>query len=160
MNEKAETMRTTSAEGWELEARPRKSARYAIAVAALLVAVHTVLGILLRTGNTGVYFQRVDQLAMIAIGCGMGAGVLLLTRPRIRVGAQGVLVRNLLSEKLVPWDLVQGLSFSPGASWARIELPDDEYVPVMAIQANDREYAVHAARTFRALEAKYTDPAR
>ncbi len=140
---------------WELEARPRKSAKYAVGVAALLVIVHTTLGILLRTGNTGVFFQRVDQFAMIAIGCGMAAGVLLLTRPRIKVGAQGVLVRNLVTEKLIPWDLVRGLSFSPGSSWARVELPDDEYVPVMAIQSNDREYAVHAARTFRSLEQKY-----
>ncbi len=47
---------------------------------------------------------------------------------------------------IVDWDLDQGLSFRDGASWARIELPDDEYVPVMAIQANDREHAVQAVR--------------
>ncbi|KIQ17377.1 hypothetical protein ASG56_19405 [Rhodococcus sp. Leaf7] len=147
-----------TADEWELEAHPRKSAKYAIAVAVLLVVIHTTLGILLRTGNTGVFFQRADQVAMIAIGCGLAGGVLLLTRPRIKVGAQGVLVRNLVTEKLIPWDLVRGLSFSAGATWARVELPDDEYVPVMAIQANDREYAVHAARTFRALEKKYATP--
>jgi hypothetical protein len=81
-----------AADEWELEAHPRKSAKYAIAVAVLLVVIHTTLGILLRTGNTGVFFQRADQVAMIAIGCGLAGGVLLLTRPRIKVGAQGVLV--------------------------------------------------------------------
>ncbi|GGG09391.1 membrane protein [Rhodococcoides trifolii] len=149
------TENTTEVPEWELEARPRKSARYAIAVAALLILVHLTLGILLRTGATGVYFQRVDQIGIFLIGCGLGGGVLLLTRPRVRVGAKGVLVRNLVTEKFVEWDLVNSLSFPPGASWARIEIPDDEYIPVMAIQANDREYAVAAARKFRALERKY-----
>ena len=50
---------------------------------------------------------------------------------------------------------MQGLSFPDGAAWARIDLPDDEYIPVLAIQANDREHAVDAVRRFRTLEAKY-----
>lgn len=141
---------------WELIARPRKSRKAAIGVAVFLVVVHVTLGILLRTEQTGVFFQRSDQLAMAGLGCILAAGVLLLTRPRLRVGPSGIAVRNVLSEKVVDWDLARGLSFPDGAAWARIELPDDEYIPVMAIQANDREYAVDAVRRFRALEAEYT----
>lgn len=141
---------------WELIARPRKSRNAAIAVAVLLVVIHVTLGILLRTEQTGVFFQRSDQLAMAGLGCILAAGVLLLTRPRLRVGPQGIAVRNVLGEKIVDWDLAQGLSFPDGAAWARIELPDDEYIPVMAIQANDRGYAVDAVRRFRAVEAEQT----
>lgn len=150
--------RTTSGSDteWELEARPRKSARWAAGIAAVIFLVHATLAVLLRSANTGVYFQVVDQFAMIGIGAAMAGGVLLLARPRVRANADGVEVRNLINQRLVPWHEVQGLTFTPNSSWARIELPFDEYLPVMAIQANDREYAVHAARTFRALEQKYT----
>lgn len=141
---------------WEFEVRSKKSARYAMVAAGVLVLVHVTLAILLRTSATGVYFRLVDQFAMAGIGLLLAGGVLLLTRPRLRVGPRGIAVRNVLGERIVDWDLDQGLSFRDGASWARIELPDDEYVPVMAIQANDREHAVQAVRRFRELEAKYT----
>lgn len=141
---------------WEFEVRSKKSPRYAMIAAAVLVLVHVTLGVLLRSSATGVYFRVVDQFAMAGIGLLLAGGVLLLTRPRLRVGPRGIAVRNILGERVVDWDLDQGLSFPDGAAWARIELPDDEYVPVMAIQANDREHAVRAVRRFRELEAKYT----
>jgi hypothetical protein len=141
---------------WELDVRPRKTARVAMAIAAGLVVLFIVVALLLRTSATGVYFGVTDQIAMVLLGFLLAGGVLLLTRPRLRAGASGVLVRNGFGEKSVPWDLVRGLSFPDGASWARIELPDDEYIPVLAIQANDREHAVDATQRFRALCAKYT----
>ncbi|NLE81132.1 MAG: PH domain-containing protein [Rhodococcus sp.] len=141
---------------WELIARPRKSRNAAIVAAVFLVVVHVTLAILLRTEQTGVFFRLSDQLAMAGLGCVFAAGVLLLARPRLRVGPRGIAVRNVLNERVVDWDLSQGLSFPDGAAWARIELPDDEYISVMAIQSNDRDYAVDAVRRFRAVEAEYT----
>lgn len=141
---------------WDFEVRSKKSARYAWIAAGVLVVVHVTLAILLRTSATGVYFRLSDQFAMVGIGLLLAAGVLSLTRPRLRVGPRGIAVRNILGERVVDWDLDEGLTFPEGASWARIELPDDEYVPVMAIQANDGDHAVHAVRRFRELEAKYT----
>lgn len=143
---------------WVLIARPRKSTRYAIGVAVLLVVVHVTLAILLRGESTGVYFRLADQFAMAGVGCALAAGVLLLTRPRLRVSPRGIAVRNILSEQIIEWDLADGLSFPDGAAWARIELPDDEYIPVMAIQSNDREYAVEAVRRFRESAAEYAHP--
>lgn len=140
---------------WELDVRPRKTARVAMAIAAGLVVLFVVCAVLLRSSATGVYFGVTDQIAMVLLGFLLAGGVLLLTRPRLRAGASGVLVRNGFGEKRVPWDLVQGLSFPDGASWARINLPDDEYIPVLAIQANDREHAVDATLRFRALCDKY-----
>jgi hypothetical protein len=142
---------------WELEVRSRKTARVAMGIAAGLVVLFIVVAVLLRTSATGVYFGWSDQIAMVLLGFLLAGGVLLLTRPRLRAGASGVLVRNGFGEKSVPWDLVQGLSFPDGASWARIDLPDDEYIPVLAIQANDREHAVEATLRFRALHAKYAN---
>jgi hypothetical protein len=50
---------------------------------------------------------------------------------------------------------VVDVSFPIGARWARVDLPDDEYVPVMAIQSVDKERAVDAMDTVRALVAQY-----
>lgn len=149
-------MSTDTDEKWELIARPKKSRNAAIAAAALLVIVHVTLAVLLRTEQTGVFFRLSDQIAMAGLGCVLAGGVLLLTRPRLRVGPRGVGVRNVLNERIVDWDLARGLSFPDGAAWARIELPDDEYIPVMAIQSNDREYAVAAVRRFRAVAAEHS----
>ena len=146
---------TSSETEWQFVSRPRKSSRYAIGVAILMVALHVTFAILLRGDSTGVYFRLADQVAFVGIGCLLAGAVLLLTRPRLRVGPRGIAVRNVLGERIVDWDLYEGLSFPDGAAWARIELPDDEYVPVMAIQSNDRDYAVDAVHRFRDLVSEY-----
>lgn len=140
---------------WDLEVRSKKSARYAIVAALVLVVAHVTVAVLLRVSPTGVYFRTADQIALGGIGFLLAGIALLLTRPRVRVGEEGVAVRNIFSERLIEWDLVRGLSFPDGAMWARVDIPDDEFIPVMAIQSNDRDHAVAAVRTFRSLEAKY-----
>ncbi|NMM87236.1 hypothetical protein B2J88_23230 [Rhodococcus sp. SRB_17] len=150
---------STPDDNWELVAKSHKSARYAIGVAVLLVIVHVGLALSLHHGETGVYFRAADQIAMATIGCALAGGVLLLTRPRVRVGKRGVAVRNILGEKIIDWDLFEGLSFPDGAAWARVELPDDEYMPVMAIQSNDGERAVDAVVKFRDIAERYAPAA-
>src|SRR6202043_2001433 len=74
---------------------------------------------------------------------------------RLRAGPAGLSVRNLFGYRLIPWADVVGVSFPAGRRWARIDLPDDEYVPVMAIQAVDKDRAVEAMDTVRSLLARY-----
>ncbi len=81
--------------------------------------------------------------------------MLLFARPRLRVGAPGVAVRNLFGYRLIPWSEVVGVTFPRGARWARVDLPDDEYIPVMAIQAVDKDRAVDAMDRVRGLLADY-----
>ena len=140
------------------EARPRKARRIAIAAAALLVAVFAVVAALLRRTPTGVYFRVSDQVAMVLLGLLLAGAALLFARPRVRATAEGVEVRNLLGTRVVPWELVLWVSFPDGAPWARLELPDDEYIAVMAIQSADGRYAVQAIRALRAVHAEQTTP--
>ena len=58
-------------------------------------------------------------------------------------------------EEGVPWSEVVGVTFPGGARWARVDLPDDEYIPVMAIQAVDKERAVEAMGNVRGLLTRY-----
>jgi hypothetical protein len=142
-------------DAWDAQLRPHLTPYVAYAVAAVLVVAHVVIGLLLKIGSTGVIFQTSDQIAMVVLGVVLAALVLLFARPRLRVGPAGLSVRNVLSDRLVPWDDVVGVSFPAGARWARIDLPDDEYVPLMAIQSVDKDRAVAAMDSVRSLVARY-----
>jgi hypothetical protein len=140
----------------QLVVRPRRVRRVAAVAAAGVVVVFSVVALLLRNTPTGVYFHRSDQVAMVGVGLAIALGVLSLARPRLRAGADGVEVRNIIETKLLPWDLILSVTFPEGAPWARLELPDDEYVAVMAIQAADRDHAVRAMRELRRLHREYS----
>jgi hypothetical protein len=109
--------------------------------------------VVLRTAETGVFFRLADQIAMAAIGALIAGGVLLLARPRVRADAEGIEVRNVLVTRRLPWDVVERVAFPDGASWARLELIGDDYLPVLAIQAVDGQRAVEGIRRVRALHA-------
>lgn len=133
------------------QARPRKVRVLASIGAVVFVAVFTVVAILLRNTPTGVYFYLSDQIAMVGIGVLLACGALMFARPRVRADLDGVEVRNMLGSRHYPWTAIEGVSFPDGSAWARLELPDDEYIPVLAIQAIDGEYAVSAMRELRRL---------
>jgi hypothetical protein len=150
----------TSHEVWDVELRPHRTPLFVYIAAFLIAAAHIVVGLLLKIQSSGVIFHTSDQVAMAALGLVIAGGVLLFARPRLRVGPAGLSVRNLLGYKLIPWADVVGVSFPAGRRWARIDLPDNEYVPLMAIQAVDRERAVEAMDTVRSLLARYRPDAR
>jgi hypothetical protein len=141
--------------GWDLEVRPHLTPYFAYGAAALIVIAHVAVGFLLNIRSSGVYFQTADQIAMGLLGVIIGGLVLLFARPRLRVGSAGLLVRNLFGDKLIPWSIVVDVRFPTGARWARVDLPDDEYVPLMAIQSVDKLRAVDAMDEVRALVVKY-----
>ncbi|MEJ2854505.1 MULTISPECIES: PH domain-containing protein [unclassified Saccharothrix] len=139
-----------------VEFRPRKIRTVAVVSAVFLVVVFTIVGLLLGDTPTGVIFRTSDQVAMIILGVLLACGVLLLTRPRVRADESGVEVRNVVTAHRFEWSEVLHVSFPDGASWARLELPDDEYVSIMAVQAVDRDHAVAAVRALRELHKTAT----
>ncbi|MEU1980481.1 PH domain-containing protein [Nocardia sp. NPDC019395] len=144
---------------WEFEVRPRKARRTSVIVAVFLVVAFLLLGVFLRVDYTGVNFRVVDQFAMAAIGIFGAAAVLLLTRPRVRAGEQGVVIRNILGDNEFEWKHIRGVSFPDRKAWARLELVNDDYVPMLAIRSNDGERAVAALDRLRELGTKYTGSA-
>jgi len=146
---------TSQREVWDVEVRPRLTPLFAYAAAFLIAAVHIVAGLLLKAQSSGVIFQTADQVALALLGLVIAGAVLLLARPRLRVGPSGLSIRNLLGDRLIPWSETVGVSFPVGSRWARVDLPDDEYVPVMAIQAVDKNRAVDAMDTVRSLLDRY-----
>jgi hypothetical protein len=140
---------------WDVEIRPHLTPYVAYGAAFVILAVLVVVGALLKLSTTGVIFQTADQIAMVLLGVILGGAVLLLARPRLKVGARGVAVRNLFGYRVIPWSEVVDVSFPRGARWARVDLPGDEYVPVMAIQAVDKRRAVDAMDRVRDELARY-----
>lgn len=133
--------------------RPRKIAIAAWIGAVAVLVLFVVVAVLLRTSDTGVYFRPTDQVGMIVIGVLVAGGVLLLARPRVCADAAGIEVRNFMETRRLPWDVVEKVAFPDGASWARLELIGDDYLPVLAIQALDGQRAVDGIRRVRALHA-------
>jgi hypothetical protein len=148
-------IRAKSAEHWELEVRPHLTPYFAYGAAIVILAAHVTVGALLKLGSTGVYFQTADQVAMAGLGVVLAGAALLFTRPRLRAGRPGLAVRNLLGEKVIAWPNVVDVSFPAGARWARVDLPDDEYIPAMAIQAVDKDRAVAAMDAVREIVARH-----
>ncbi|MEC3953394.1 PH domain-containing protein [Nocardia sp. CDC153] len=145
------------AEGdWDLEVRPHHAIVTVRIVAAVLAAIFIFGGIVLRHGSTGVNFRVSDQIGLALFGIVLAGAVLTLTRPRVRVGKRGVMVRNIVGDSEFQWKDIRGISFPDKKSWARLELAHDEYVPMMAIRSNDKMRAAEAMDRFRELGAKYT----
>lgn len=143
--------------GWDAEFRPRLMRRAAWAVAAL-IAVTGIVVTTLNNRSSGAYMRVADQIAWGGLAVLIALAVLLLTRPRVRVGPAGVAVRNVLEEKLIPWQDIVDVSFPPGKRWARVDLEAHEYRPMVAIQSVDREQAVVAMDTLRAALARHRGP--
>lgn len=138
-----------------LTVRPRRIAIYAVISATLVVAAMVIVGLLLRDANEGVQFRPADQIALICLGVLLGAAILAMARPRLRVSESGIWVRNIFGERYFPWPLVHRIAFPEGANWAQVQLPDDESYPLMAIQALDKQRAVDALRKVRDLHHRY-----
>ncbi|QDZ42658.1 PH domain-containing protein [Corynebacterium sp. sy039] len=141
---------------WELEITSKKMKFLAIVAAVVIVVIHIVLAVLVAIGDTGTTVTLIDQWGYALVGC-IFAGVAFfgLRRPRVRVNADGVDVRNFIGSRFYPWSVIYGLNFPEGARIARLELPDFEYVPMWAIQSADGVESVKAVTALRELEQQY-----
>jgi Bacterial PH domain len=139
--------------------RPKRI-RWVAGISAAAVAIlFTVLSFGLH-GATGTglgTFQRGDQSAMIGLGVLIGLGILAFTRPRVSADATGIRIRNVVGGYELPWSVVRAVRFDRNSPWVVLELLDDDQVPVHALQAADKDYAVQGVRTLRALHAGAAD---
>jgi hypothetical protein len=137
--------------------RPRRLRVVAVVCAAAVFAVCVAVSFGLH-GPTGAgpgVFQRGDQAAMIGLGALFAIGIMMFARPRVEADGNGLRIRNVVGGYELPWEVVRTVRFGRGSSWVTLELADDDVVSVMAIQSSDKEYALDAVRTLRALLAEH-----
>lgn len=132
-------------------AYPRRTRQACVAMAIALVAGFAVIGALLKQSTAGTTFQTSDQFAMVGLGVIIAVGVLSLARPKVYADAERIIIRNIVVSHDLRWQVVDAVRFPDGASWAYLELHDDETVAILAIQAVDKERAATAVRDLRAL---------
>lgn len=138
--------------------RPHRLTRVCWALGVFVVVVFAAVGAGLRGGTPGdAQFQLADQVAMTLLGVALAAGLLLLTRPRVVADESGVAVRNVLGFTRFPWEVVTAVRMDDGASWASLELQDDDTVALLGVQSNDGERAVEAVLGLRRLLAASRD---
>lgn len=140
-------------EHWDVVVKPRLMRRLAYAGAALITLVGIGVALTSKGNATGPALRTADQYAFLLIALVLAGVLLLLTRPRLRIGSAGLGVRNVLEERIIPWTEVVDISFPK--RWARVELAGYEYVPVVAVQSIDAERAVAAMDTMRELMGRY-----
>jgi Bacterial PH domain len=137
-------------------ARPIRSARIAIVVAAAILALFTVAAIVLphATGGARPMGWR-DQLGLGLVGLVVAGVALLPTRPRLEADEHEVRARAYLgAPRTIPWQFVQAVEFPAKVRFARLVLPGDETVALYAVQRLDRDYAVEVMRQLRRLHAQ------
>ena len=134
-----------------VEHSPTKLRRICLVLAGLVVVVFGVFAVLLRTSANGQVFQVGDQLGFFGIGLFIAAAVLVFTRFRVRADESGIWVRNALGERYFPWGVVVSIDIPNGATWAQLELHDDDTVGILAIQTSDRDAAVDVVLALRQL---------
>ncbi|GAA4792456.1 PH domain-containing protein [Actinomycetospora chlora] len=144
----------------ELEVRPVRIRWVASIIAAFLFAFFGAGALLVFVAPSGFIFRAADQVAMVVLGALLAGGALLFTRPRLRAGPGGVEVRATILTRRVPWSEVVAVTFPDGAQFARLDLPDDEYLTISALQAVDRGHAARGVTALRRLHAQYHHPDR
>lgn len=153
--ENAHAPQSSTGDDWLLVVTSPFLKKLAYAGVAVVMLVHIFLAVVVGIGDTGVAVTLTDRLGFIGIGLIFSLVCLTLLRPRVRVSAQGVEVRNIANAQFYPWDIIHGLSFPTQAQTARLELPDFEFVPMMAMHIRDRETIADTVESFRQLEDRY-----
>jgi len=135
--------------------RPGKTTRAAIIAAAVVFVVFLIVAIVMPHANAGAHFSWKDQVSTGVLGVILAGFILVLTRPRLRADASGVHIRNHWGPyKTIPWDVIVGVEFPKGRRFARLVLPADETIALLAVQRADREHAVAVMRDLRELLAQ------
>ena len=132
-----------------IEVRPRRLSRVCWATTGLVVVAFSVLALLLPRGGGGVGVG--DQVSFFLFGLLLAAGVVAFTRFRVRADETGIWVRNVLGERFFPWGVVVAVHLPEGASWAQLELHDDETVALLALQTNDGDRTIDSVLALRKL---------
>lgn len=131
--------------------RPHLGRLVPAAVGLVWVGVLGALGVASLAGGTPVAAAGLLLLAS-------GGGMLLWRFAAVRAepGPEGLLVRNLVHSRLVPWPGIVAVFLDPAATWAHLDLADGTTLEVMAIQRSDGARADAEAVRLATLVDRYS----
>ena len=132
-----------------IELRPTRLRRVCWMTTGLVLVAFSVLALLLPRGGQQVGVG--DQVSFFLFGVLLAVGLVAFTRFRVRADESGIWVRNVLGERYFPWQVCVAVHLPEGASWAQLELHDDETVALLALQANDGDATIEGVLALRKL---------
>lgn len=132
-----------------IELRPTRLRRVCWAATVLVLVAFSVLALVLPQGGQQVGVG--DQVSFFLFGVLLAVGVVAFTRFRVRADESGIWVRNVLGERFFPWGVCVAVHLPEGASWAQLELHDDETVALLALQSNDGDRTIDDVLALRKL---------
>jgi len=136
-------------------ARPVRSARIALVMAIVLIAMFGASGIWLTPDTAGESVNVADQFGIAGAGVLFALPLFTLFWPRLRVDESGINTRGFVGGwKHIDWDLVQAIEFPPKGRFARVVLPADELVVLYAVQRGDRDRSVAVMDALRQWQAR------
>lgn len=115
----------------------RRGRAVATVMGVLSLVVFCGLAVLLPYDAGLTTFQGGDRVLVAGIGVLLAGVCWRYATIRAVPGPQGLLVRNLVSSRRIPWTEVVTVEFGDGAPWVTLELDDTDTVAVMAIQRAD-----------------------
>lgn len=111
---------------------PRRGRLVASVLAVLTLVIFLLVAIFVPER-----FHLVDRLGFFLIGLGVAGLLSRYMTIRAVPRADGLLVRNLGPQQVVPWEDIEAVRFSDGMPWVRLDLADGDDMAVMAIQRAD-----------------------
>ncbi len=119
-------------EGTDAPFVPRRGRLVATVLAVLTLVIFLLVAIFVPER-----FHLVDRLGFFLIGLGVAGLLSRYMTIRAVPRADGLLVRNLGPQQVVPWEDIEAVRFSDGMPWVRLDLADGDDMAVMAIQRAD-----------------------
>jgi hypothetical protein len=116
-------------------------------VLAVIVLILTIIGAAVQSGGT--FFSYVWLVTMPAVSAIVILVLILVSRPRLELNQEGLLIVNIFQRYTLGWNEVIAVRFAKDAPWASLDLADGTRLNIMAIQNSDgpraREVALELA---------------
>ena len=126
--------------------RPNLGRKIPLAL-AVIVLILTIIGAAVQSGGT--FFSYVWLVTMPAVSAIVILVLILVSRPRLELNEEGLLIVNIFQRYTLGWNEVIAVRFAKDAPWASLDLADGTKLNIMAIQNSDgpraREVALELA---------------
>lgn len=133
---------------------PRRLRRVCRVSAVGVLAVVLALTVALRSGAASNVFGTGDQISLVVLAALLAVGLLYAGRPRVTADPGGVVVRNMLGTRSVPWSAVVAVRYDEHSSWPVLELPGEQTLTLLAIGRSEGPGTDRAVAELRRLHAQ------
>ncbi|MFT3875198.1 MAG: PH domain-containing protein [Propioniciclava sp.] len=139
---------------WEAQAHPHLLRRQA-SVWTIVLGGGAVFGWFALPANVRVLFTELQVATLAFFVLVMLSIVWSLALGYVKAGPDGLLFRNGLRTRHLPWSEVVGVRYNRADHWAFVELSDDSDRPLLGIQRSDGPLADEMFAQLDAVVTKY-----